>query len=142
MATRLGVKRPKEAKKLKVTKLRSIATALQNEGAGSRLSENVLEMVGQSKQLAVFPERQHLFNLLIASSRQAYERLVSSLVVDYAEILTAIKGKTQYMDFQLAWLDHVRRVGEQGYVLSTSDAQPFFDGEEETISVVTGFRIN
>ena len=138
MATRQGSKRPKKAKKLKITELRSIATALQKEDAGSRLSEDVLEIVGRSKQLAVFPERQRLYNLLIPSSRQAYERLVSSLVVDYAKILAAIKRRTQYMDFQLAWLDHVRRVGEQGYVLSTSDAQPFFDGEDDTISVVTG----
>ena len=38
------------------------------------------------------------------------------------------------MDFQLTWLDHVRRVGEQGYVLSTRDAQPFFDGENDSMS--------
>ena len=84
MATRQGSKRPRKAKKLKITELRSIAKALQKEDPGSRLSNDVLDIIGKSKQLAVFPERQRLYNLLIASSRQAFDRLVSSLLVQVA----------------------------------------------------------
>ena len=141
MATRQKAKpptkKPKKAKKLKVAELRSIAKALQKEARddrGCRLKEAILETIGKSKQLAVFPERQRLYDLLIASARPAYDRLVTALLVDYSKIFASIKGKTQYMDFQLTWLDHVRRIGEQGYVLSTSDAQPFFDGENDSIS--------
>lgn len=38
------------------------------------------------------------------------------------------------MNFQFTWLDHVKRVVEQGYVLSTSDAQQFFDVENDSMS--------
>ena len=140
MATRQTSKKSKpstkKAKKLKVAELRSIAKSLQNEApcAESQLKEAILESIGKSKQLAVFPERQRLDDLLIASGRPAYDRLVSSLLVDYSQIFASMRGSTQYLDFQLTWLDHVRRVGEQGYVLSTSDAQPFFDGESDSIS--------
>ena len=132
MATR---RTSKKVKKLKPAELRSIAKALQKEAfAESQLNETVLESIGKSKQLTVFPERQRLYNLLIASARPAYDRLVTSLLMDYSKIFASIRGNIKYLDFQLTWLDHVRRVGEQGYVLATSDAQPFFDGENDSMS--------
>ena len=62
----------------------------------------------------MFPKRQRLYDLLIASARPAYDRLVTALLGDYLEIFASINGKTQYLDFQLTWLDHVRRVGGAG----------------------------
>ena len=69
---------------LKPAELRLTTKALQKEAsAKSQLNEAVLESIGKSKQLAVFPERQRLYNLLIASARPAYDRLATSLLVDF-----------------------------------------------------------
>ena len=38
----------------------------------------------------------------------------------------------------MVWLDHIRKVGEQGYSLSTSDAQPFYDGDVDPIAFDSG----
>ena len=70
--------------------------------------------------------------------RPVYERLVSSLLQDYLKLFSSIKGKAKYLDFQVVWLDHIRKVGEQGYSLATCDAQRIFDGETYSIAFDSG----
>ena len=98
MATR------KNTKKLRVAEVKSIAQAVRNE-VGTDLNDRILESISKSKQLAVFPERQQLYNMLTrADMRSAYEKLLSSLLEDYLKLLSSIKGKAKYLDFQVIWL--------------------------------------
>lgn len=95
--------------------------------------------VGELKQLTVFPERHSLYSLLTSSDvKPTYDRLVTSLLEDYTKLFTLVKGKLNNMDFQVVWLQHIRRMGEQGYSLSTYDAHPFFDGEDNTLTIHSG----
>ena len=70
--------------------------------------------------------------------KPAYEKLVSSLLENYLKLFSSIKGQAKYLDFQVVWLDHIRRVGEQRYSLATRDAQPFFDGENNFVAFDSG----
>ena len=134
MATR------KKAKKLRVQEVKSIAQAVRKDvGTDVDLKDKILESISKMKQLAVFPERQQLYSMLTSPDmRPAYEKLVSSLLEDYLKLFSSIKGQAKYLDFQVVWLDHIRRVGEQGYSLATCDAQPFFDGESDSVAFDSG----
>ena len=134
MATR------KKTKKLRVQEVKSIAQAVREDvGTDLDLKDKILDSMSKMKQLAVFPERQHLYSMLISPEmRPAYEKLVSSLLEDYLKLFSSIKGQAKYLDFQVVWLDHIRRVGEQGYSLATCDAQPFFDGENDSVAFNSG----
>ena len=63
MATRQGSKIPRKAKKLTITELRSIAKALQIEDSGSRLSNDVLDIIRSLSSWPFFPERQRFHSL-------------------------------------------------------------------------------
>ena len=117
----------KKAKKFRVQEVKSIAQAVRKDvGTDVDLKDKILESISKMRQLAVFPERQQLYSILTSPDmRPAYEKPVSSLLEDYLKLFSSIKGQAKYLDFQVVWLDHIRRVGEQGYSLATCDAQPF-----------------
>ena len=130
MATR------KKTKKLKLADMKHLAEAVRNENVvNSPLKESILNTLSKSKQLTLFPERQQLYSILTrADMKPAYDTLVSSLLEDYLKLVSSsIKGNSKYMDFQVVWLDHIRKIGEQGYLLSTCEAQPLFDGESRAL---------
>ena len=128
MATR------KKTKKLRVAKVKPIAQAVRKD-VGTDLKDKILDSVSKMKQLTMFPERQQLYSMLTrADMRPTYKKLVSSLLEDYLKLFSSVKGQGKYLDFQVVWLDHIRKVGGQGYSLATCDAQPFFDGEIDTIA--------
>ena len=126
----------KKAKKLRVAEVKSIAQAVRKEvGTIVDLKDKILCSISQ---LAVFPQRQQLYSMLTSPDmKPAYEKLVSSLLEDYLKLFSSLKGQARYLDFQVVWLDHIRRVGEQGYS-ATCDAQPFFDGENDSVAFDSG----
>lgn len=102
MATR------EKTKKLQVAEMKSIAQAVRKD-VGTDLKDKILDSISKMKQLAVFPERQQLYSMLSrADVRPVYEKLVSFLLEDYLKLFSS----TKYLDFQVVWLDHIRKVRE------------------------------
>ena len=98
-----------------------------------QLSTKILDDMANSKQVSVFEQRKELLTLLRNDLYDELKSLVSCLLSDYVYLYRSTKGRTEYADFQLKWLQHVRAVGENGSMFATSDAQLGYEYESDII---------
>ena len=124
MATRQGSKIPSKAKKLTITELRSIAKALQKEDSGSRLSNDVLDIIRSLSSWPFFLKDSafttyslpHLSKLLTG-----WCLLCWWITPKYLRL--ARRNPNTWISNWPGWIMYGGRVGEQGYVLGTSPEQ-------------------
>ena len=110
-------KRGKRCKRLNITKVRAISKAISKPCQDS--VSIIWNSTKTSQHLAIFSQRKRFCELLDSELYGQLKILVDGLIADYA---TLYKPKTQYGDFQITWLDHVRCLAENGALLATSPA--------------------